>query len=160
MSIDTGKVSGRRVLRLETMDDLLAEADRLATGKTRRLGNWSLGQSLEHLAASMNGSIDGLGFTAPWWLRMLGPLMKKGMINKPMRSGFQLPDAMAEKLVPDADITVEKGLADFRSAVERLGNEPKRVPNAVLGRLTRQEWDRFHLRHAEMHLSFVSPQDA
>ena len=82
------------------------------------------------------------------------------MITKPMRAGFQLPEAMAARLVPDPQITSEQGLADLRAAVERLGNEPKRVPNVVLGRLTREEWDRFHLRHAEMHLSFVSPVDA
>ena len=52
--VDTGKVPGRRPLRFESIDQVLAEVDRLVeaerAGQLKRLGNWTLGQVLGHLA--------------------------------------------------------------------------------------------------------------
>ncbi|MBX9787841.1 MAG: DUF1569 domain-containing protein [Pirellulales bacterium] len=35
--------------------------------------------------------------------------------------------------------------------------ETRRVPHPVIGRLSVDQWNRFHLRHAELHLSFFVP---
>jgi hypothetical protein len=52
--VDTAKVANRRSLRFESIDHVLAEVDRLAesrrAGRLKRLGNWTLGQALGHLA--------------------------------------------------------------------------------------------------------------
>src|SRR5437660_10843986 len=52
--VDTGKVPGRRTLRFETIDEMMADVDRLVeaerAGRLKRLGNWTLGQTLGHLA--------------------------------------------------------------------------------------------------------------
>jgi hypothetical protein len=48
--VDTAKVSGRRLLRFESIDEMMAEVDRLVeaerAGRLKRLGNWTLGQTL------------------------------------------------------------------------------------------------------------------
>lgn len=53
--VDTKKVAGRRMLRFESLDQVIADVDRLVeaerAGRLTRLGNWTLGQTLGHLAA-------------------------------------------------------------------------------------------------------------
>src|SRR5205807_8480410 len=53
------KVTGRRRLHFESLDEVLAEAERRAAGRYRRLGHWTLGQILMHLALAGDKSIDG-----------------------------------------------------------------------------------------------------
>ena len=59
MAVKTSKVSGRRRLHFGSLDEVLAEAERLAAGPYRKLGNWRLGEILMHLALAGNKSIDG-----------------------------------------------------------------------------------------------------
>ncbi len=69
--VNTSKVSGRRELHFTSLDEILADAQRLAAGQYRQLGNWSLGQATTHLARTMKMSLDGAKFRAPgsfgWW---------------------------------------------------------------------------------------------
>ncbi len=51
-TINTKQVTGRRVVRYESFDEILADAERLAVVPTRTLGNWSIGQIFSHLAKS------------------------------------------------------------------------------------------------------------
>ena len=57
--IKTKKVEGRRKVRYQAISEFLAEAERLASRKVRTIGNWSQGQIYEHLARSLDISIDG-----------------------------------------------------------------------------------------------------
>lgn len=45
MAINTARVTGRRQLRFESLDAVLADAEYLASVPTRQLGNWSLGSN-------------------------------------------------------------------------------------------------------------------
>ena len=53
-AVATRKVAGRRPLHFETIGEVLAEVNRLADaereGRLKRLGHWTLGQTLGHLA--------------------------------------------------------------------------------------------------------------
>jgi len=40
MAVDTSKVTGRRKVRYETFEDLIADARQLASGEVTSLGNW------------------------------------------------------------------------------------------------------------------------
>jgi hypothetical protein len=158
--IITTKVNGRRKLRFTTLDDILADAERLTAGQARQLGNWSLGQATGHLARAMKMSLDGttLG-RAPLPIRvLLRYVFKKRILTKGMRPGFNLKGPFADYIIPDAACTSEQGLADLRTGIERLKREPQRHPHPAFGPLTREEWDQLHLRHAELHLSFFVPQ--
>ncbi len=141
--IDTTKVQQRRPLRFTSLDDIRADLDR---------------QIFQHLAVGFNCSIDGLRFHLPAPVRFLFRLfLKSAFLNKPMRAGFRLPAKAATQLVPPPTTGQEEGLLNLRQAIHRLQTEEKRAPNPVLGKLTREEWDRLHCRHAELHLSFLVP---
>jgi hypothetical protein len=104
----------------------------------------------------MNGSIDGMPMRFSWPLRLLGRLLKKRVLTKGMSPGFQLKGRAAEVLDPPAT-SWEDGLHLFREAVRRQQSETKREPSPFLGAMTREDWDRLHCRHAELHLSFLTP---
>ena len=59
MAVDTKAVTGRRTLRFDTIDEMLADVERLNQGPVKALGNWSPGQVLKHQTIIMVGSLDG-----------------------------------------------------------------------------------------------------
>jgi hypothetical protein len=154
--VDTAKVAGRRPLKFNTLDDILADVERLNQGTVRAVGNWSPGQNLKHLAIVMNGCIDGIPFKAPFYIRAVGWLMRNRFLKNPMPAGFDLPKAAAAEMVP-GDISWDEGMQQFRTAFQRVKTEPQRHPHPVLGALTREQWDQLHCRHCELHLSFLVP---
>ena len=153
--INTKKVEGRREVRYESLDDLLADAKRFAGSQVRRLGNWSPGQIYEHLARSMNASIDGFNFSFPAPLRwFMSLLMKKKMLYQSIPAGFPSKPAF----VAEDAITDETGLANLEASIDRQKHDTSRAIHPGFGQLTREEWEAFHLRHAEMHMSFLVPE--
>jgi Protein of unknown function (DUF1569) len=156
MPVDTAKVEGRRELDYQSFAELLADADRLSSGPVKTLGNWSAGQIYRHLALICNGSIDGYSITFPWYFRLAAKLFKRKIIASPMPPGFRLPPDGAETLVPQPAST-EEGLAELHAAVARMGREDRRASHPIFGVMTREEWDRLHLKHASLHMSFLVP---
>src|SRR5687767_14780046 len=89
----------RRKLRFETIDDALAEAERLVAaereGRLQRAGNWTLGQALGHLAAWANFAFDGYPpeCRAPLPVRMIARLLRNRFVTRPMPAGVRLGKA-------------------------------------------------------------------
>jgi hypothetical protein len=158
--IDTGKVTGRRVLHFDTIDDINADVGRLAASREiHTIGNLSPGQIFKHLSTTMEKSIDGYSSQLPAPLRALfRVLFKSKFLNKPMSAGFKLPKGAQVELVP-GPTGLDEGLEGIRRAIKRLQTESHRAPSPVLGPLTRDEWNLMHCRHSELHLSFLIPVD-
>ena len=153
MTVNTRKVQNRRSIRYASLSDLLSDAEKLAASGARTLGNWSFGQILKHLAMSIDSSIDGTGFTLPAparWLMSL--LMKKKFLTQPIPAGFK----SVSQFIPN-ETSVEEGLTLLRTAIKRQQREPNRALHPAFGNLSNAEWDAFNLRHSEMHMSFVVP---
>jgi hypothetical protein len=154
--IDTRKVAGRRTVRYESFDEMLADAERLAASPCRTLGNWSLGQIFQHLAKSLDMMIDGPPFVMPAPLRVvMRLLMKRRMLSQTLTPGFKLPQKAARYL-PDPT-TTEEGLQLLRVAVQRVNQTQQRGLHPAFGKMGPGEWDQFQLRHCEMHMSFAMP---
>ena len=156
MTVNAKKVQGRRTVRYESYGDFIADAEQMALADFQTLGNWSLGQILKHLAQSVDSSIDGAGFSLPAPVRwVMSLLMKKKFLTKPIPAGFKT----TKEFTPE-ETTIEEGLALLRRAVDRQGKETKRADHPGFGKITAQEWTEFNLRHAELHMSFVVPNEA
>ncbi len=156
--VKTSKVEGRRELHFATLDEMSADAERLAAAQNvPALGNWTLGQALGHLAAGMDMAVDGATFRAPWFIRMFAWTMKKRILRK-MDPGYSFPDNAAKYLLPPPTISTEEGISRFRKSLAQLKATPNRAPSPFLGRLTRHESDRLQMSHAELHLSFFVPE--
>ena len=156
MPVDTARVSGRRKLDYASLEEVLADADQLVSGPVKVLGNWSAGQIFRHLAIAFNGSIDGFTMTFPWPLRMMARIFRNKLIGGPMPAGIKLPSEGSKALTP-ASTSTEEGLAELRAAIERLQRESHRAKHPVFGDLSKEQWNQIHLKHANLHMSFLVP---
>jgi hypothetical protein len=158
--VDTGKVTGRRELRFESLEQMLADVDRLVeaerAGRLRRLGNWTLGQTLGHLAAWMEYSYTPAPLKVPFPIRWILRLRKQKFLYGPMRAGVRIPRVEGGTLATDP-VPLDEALRRLRAVTERLRTEAPTVPSIVFGWLTREESVAINLRHAELHLGFLVP---
>lgn len=161
-TIDTKRVSNRRAVGFATLAELSAEAERIAraeqVGRAHALGNWSPGQNLQHLARFMTCSIDGFGSEPPIPVKLLGRSMRlflgKKIFLNPPPAGFRLPRGLPFE--PAERVGATEAAAELRAVIERVEAGASFIPGSpVLGRLSRGQWIELHLRHAELHLSFV-----
>lgn len=156
MAVDVKRVPGRRELRFESLDEVVGDAEALvASPETRTLGNWPLPRLLSHLTMTINNSIDGFQERAPWFIRLLAPLIK-GKVLRKMTPGIRLPKSAESYAFPDAGPAAE-ALVKLRAAVARTKSERMTAPHPAFGAMTHDEWLQLHLRHCELHLSFATP---
>ena len=157
MSIDTKTVRGRRRLRFASFDDILRDVEQLAAAaNVRMLGNWPFDRLLNHLAIAVHGSIDGIHEEIPGFLRYIGPLLKHWTLRRGFPSGFRPPQKFEQAVFPVGP-TGEEAVRQLQAALARTLREPMTAAHPVFRRLTHQQWTQFHLRHAELHLSFAVP---
>lgn len=159
--VDTGKVAGRRILRFESLDQVLAEADRLASaeraGQLKRLGNWTLGQTFGHLAAWGEFAYTPAPLKVPFLIKWILRLRKRKFLYGPMRAGVKIPGVAGGTLATDP-MSLDEGLLRLRRVIERLKAEPPTAKSPVFGLLTQEESIAINLRHAELHLGFHIPE--
>jgi hypothetical protein len=156
--IDTGRIAGRRELHFTKIDEALADVEQLAAaereGRLRRVGNWTLGQTLGHLSAWADYSYDGAPLKVPFFVKLIMRPMKRRFLRGPMPAGRKIPKVPGGTLAIDP-LPTEEGLARFRRSFARIRDELPTRPHVLFGPLTHDQWIQSHLRHAELHLSFL-----
>jgi len=159
--INTAKVANRRSLRFDTIDQMMAEVDRLVaaeqTGRLKQLGNWTLGQSLGHLAGWSEFGYTPAPLNPPFFIRWILRFRKQKFLNSPMPAGVKIPGVAGGTLATEP-MTLDEGLSRLRSIIERMKTQPPTVPSPALGMLTHNESIALNLRHAELHLGFFIPE--
>jgi hypothetical protein len=160
--INTKKVSDRRKLRFESLDEAVRDAEALVVaerrGTLRGTGNWQLGQTLGHLAYWASCPFDGYPDLPrpPWFVRLLMPLMRKSFLNERMPTGVVLRGVPGGTFGIDA-MSPEEGLAKMRAAFDRMAKVAPTRENPIFVNMTHEDWIKLNLRHAELHLSFLHP---
>ena len=153
-------VPTRRTLRFEKVDEALADVRALAelerAGKLTCLGKWTFGQILGHLATWVDYSYDGVPMKVPFFVRWMVRPFKKRFLNSPMRVGGKIPKVPGGTLALDV-YSSEEGVARFERSFTRLREEAPGLPHLLFGVMTHEDWIKMHLRHAELHLSFLRP---
>jgi len=162
-SVDTKKVTDRRALRFESLDEALRDIDSLVAaegaGTLRRTGNWTLGQTLGHLAFWANAPFDGYPpmRRPPWIIRALIPLFRNRFLHKGLSPGFRIP-SVEDGTFGIEPLSTDEGHRRVRAAFDRLGRVAPDRGNPALGPMSHEEWIALNLRHAELHLSFQHPK--
>src|SRR4051794_21117560 len=154
-AIDTGKVVGRRIVHYANLDEVLADAERLASAPHRLLGNWSLGMICKHIAKALDMGIDG---DVPGLPRFIQPIVRLLLKNKMLRDGMpagRRPPEKAARIIMPAATSDQEGIDLLRKAIARWNSNPTRLPHPFFGKLTDEDWNKLELRHAELHMSFV-----
>ena len=146
-----------RELRFDTIDDAMAEAERLAACETRTTGNFSLGQIYEHLARTFE-VVLGERKMPPVALPMrIMARMMRPMVLRKASTGFKLPDKAQGVLWPSEDVSVEEGVAHLRETFGQYKSTPSLPKHVFFGKMTRLQHDTLQCRHFESHLGFVHP---
>ena len=144
----------RRTVTYLSLRDFLEDAERCVAAHAPTSGNWSLGQIIEHMALILEKSLDGYDLTAPWFIRLVGPFLKRRVMRNKMKPGLKLPGYAAKVLVPGLT-EPQTALEHLRRVIGRMETETQRAPSPIFGVLTIDEWNQIHLRHGEMHMSFA-----
>ncbi len=161
--IKTDKVTDRRTLRFGRVEDILRDVEWLnaraeAGVKLRASGNWTPAQIVDHLAKSIALTIDGFpaGLRVPLPLRIVGRWMRTSVLLKPMKSGVRLKGPLAQAFAPDPEVTWGQAVTRLTNVIGRIRKgERMTAVSPMFGPYAHEEWNQFHCRHAELHLSFV-----
>jgi hypothetical protein len=169
----------RRSVRVASIDDVVRELDRIESAAMpegeglRVTGNWSAGQILEHLAITIERSMDGFARpplsarSLPAGLAKLAAKAERTRVVerekrlKAILLGAEMsPEgpsvADAGELEPPMQSWTAQAAARLRVAIRRVqdGHSMERA-SPTAGPMTRAEWLEFHLRHAELHMAFI-----
>ena len=158
MPIATSKVTNRRKVQYTSLQDVLADAERLSRGNFNTLGNWSAGQIFMHLAKSMNDSIDGSDMRLPWYLEIARSAITEQAAPRP--DGPWCQAARERRQGNGTGPDVDRGRLDGAAVRDRTPG--KRIEARLAARswvpMTKDEWNRLHLNHSTLHMSFLVPQ--
>ena len=137
----------RRTIEFDSIDDVLAEAERLQENGYDRDGNWSLGQLCNHLAeeVKMFNSKPVRRIPAPLQRLLQGAFLHTAVLGKfGTALGLRLPTIKPQNQ-PIDDAEGVRRLRDSFDQLQQAGAEHL-VP--------------FHLWHAGHHFSFLIPHAA
>src|SRR5688500_5529633 len=148
-------MAARRKLQFATLDEVMPDVERLLGGHVT-VGQWTLGQILNHLATSIGMSMDGTPEKFSWPVRrMFGPVARQlsfalGWMPAQVR--------VQETYLPRAGLTADSEAETLRAAIARFEQFTGEFDeHPLLGRFSPDQWRRFHCLHCAHHLSFALP---
>lgn len=154
----------KRPLRLETLDEVIAEATSLLESGYVAKGQWNLGQSCFHLAEWTRFPMDGFP-TPPLFLKAIfnalnavgvTERMKQGILANGFKAGT--PTAPQTAIDP-ANITDDEGVQQFIQVVQRAKRfDWPLQPSPIFGEMDRDLYVKVSRLHAEHHLAFLWPK--
>jgi hypothetical protein len=154
----------RRSLRFRSLEEAVADAQKLLLRGYYRAGSWDLSQCCHHLAVLMHYPIDGFPpFRFP--LNMVAPLLRYTVapvyLRRILASGVWPAGNATDTrtiLPPGGDDAA--AVDELSAAVERLASHtgPFRA-SPLFGMLDKPTLLRLHCIHTAHHLSFLIPKD-
>lgn len=161
--INTAKVKDRRPLRFETIEEAIRDAESLVSadteGRLRKVGNWTPGEALTHVAYWADAPFDGYpeGMKVPWFMKLLMKFMRGGIFKNGMSPGVKIPNTPGGTYGAE-DVPSAEALERLRSAFTRIDEVCPPDPNPLFGQMTHEQWKALNLRHAELHFGFFHPE--
>lgn len=153
--------SRHRKLRFDSIEDCILEVGRIVEAdraqKLRCTGNWTPGQILGHLAAWIEYGYEGYPIKPPpFFIRWILRLNLKRMLHKGMSKGVRIP-GIEGGTTGIEDLPTSEAAHRLLDALDRLNrNEPARFDSPAFGPMSHEDRVRLNLRHAELHLGFLS----
>lgn len=156
-----GSAENWRKLRFESIDDCMAEVHRIMeadrSGRLRAMGNWTPGQVLSHVAAWIEYAYEGFPVKpAPFFVRWIIRLRRKRILEHGMPHGVRIP-GLKEGTTGMDDVPVQQAAQRLLAALQRLGStESANYDSPAFGYLSDADRIRLNLRHAELHLGYLT----
>jgi hypothetical protein len=139
MPLDSANVPARRHLHFDTVDDALRGAERLAETDPQshlaHVGNWTLGQTLGHLATWAEFCDTGTPLNPPFFVKLIFRFNKKQFLFSLMRSGVSIP-RVPNDTVGTETLSLAPAIPRFERPFLRVRDEPPTARHSVLGNRT------------------------
>lgn len=151
----------RHDLKLSTLDEVIAECDRLMISGYEMSGKWTLAQMCNHVRLTMESNMQGY----PRWMTLLGlplrPFLRKFALPRLLAGNSIKGVKTAGMFVPPEGLDDTEELKKFEACILEFqrSNSPLH-PHPGFGRMSHEQFACFHAAHAAHHLSFLSPSDA
>jgi hypothetical protein len=147
-------VSERRRVAFDRIEAIMPEVDLLISGH-ETVGKWTLGAICDHLAKTINLSLDSPPAVA-------SATREQAVYRRLFFRAKAFPEGQTPPLavqMPTSDVNLADSVDSLHNALARLAaHDGPFAAHPVLGPLTRDEWHLFHARHAAHHLSFAIPR--
>jgi hypothetical protein len=146
----------RRPLDFQSIEEVIAELDRLQAGGYQKGGNWRLAEACNHLGTFVRGSLEGFRGARPHLLlRWIGPFVLRRILKKRrMPEGIRTPAQFEPRSVTDDGREVES----LKELLRRFATHRGPLhPSPLAGELSYDTWRDLHLVHCAHHLSFLHP---
>ena len=159
--IDTRTAANHRRLRFESIDEVLAEIDRIVQadedGHLQTAGNWTAGQIMAHIAAWIEYGYEGFPLEPPpWFIRWILRWQLKKYLRDGFPTGVRIP-RIENGTVGMDEMPTREAADRLKSAFQRLDNgDPANFHSPAFGEMKQEDRIRLNLRHAELHLGFVN----
>jgi hypothetical protein len=154
----------RRQLSFQSLDEVLQDVDHLLEAGYTSAGNWSLSQTCFHLSEWMRFPMDG--YPRPsWFMRIVFWFMRmtvaKKMARDILENGFKPGIPTDPRTVPTADSNTDgQAVRELHNTIERFQSFAGPLkPSPLFGAGDKATVTKVNLRHAELHLSFLHPED-
>lgn len=147
-----------RVLEFASPAEAIQEAEQLANAATHTIGQYSQGQIIDHLARTLDvasGAVDPP--KPPWFMRLVGPVVRGSLIRNPMKPGFKLPKKAQAAFWASEEVPLDDAMTHLRSAYRRYAEQESLPRHPFFGEMTRAQHDQFQCRHFALHLGFIVP---
>jgi hypothetical protein len=152
-----------RRLRLATLDNVVAEVERLHRDGYSQAGDWDLSQICEHLSDWMSYPMDGFP-PIPFHMKMLLSAIRAVRGKKDMHAFIESqslpknqPTLPASVHAPDKNEA--ESVLRFKSMIDRLKEYRGTIHRSPLfGKLDRNELIALQTAHSVHHLNFLIPK--
>lgn len=149
-------MSKRRHLDLHSLDEVIAEVQRLRDGDYKPTGNWNLAQIGDHLSETIRVGIDGDEKRFPWILRKVAwHVLAHARRTRRMFNGAPtIPRLVPEPLEADDPAKIDRLIASLEEARDFAGPLP---PYPLCDGLSLEQWKDLMVVHSQHHLGFLVP---
>jgi len=150
----------RHDLKLSTLDEVIAECDRLLNSGYEMSGKWTLAQMCNHVRLTMESNMRGY----PRWMTLLGlplrPFLRKFALPRLLAGNSIKGVKTAGMFVPPSGLDDTDEVQRLNTCIQEFGSYTSPLhAHPGFGRMSHQEFGRFHAAHAAHHLAFLTPSD-
>jgi hypothetical protein len=150
-----------RKLRFSSIEDCVEEVRRIAdadtAGRLEATGSWTAGQVMAHVAAWIEYGYEGFPIgRPPFFVRWILRRQLKGIFANGMSPGVRIPRVPGGTTGMEP-METQEAAKRLLAALARLGS-PEDAPfhSPAFGPLSNEDRVRLNLRHAELHLGFLT----
>jgi hypothetical protein len=145
-------------LKYNSLDEMLADVERLRSGAVEQAGQWNLAMTLDHMAKAMNAHDNPMVKPMRRPLRWIVRAAVHRMVRRGRYPSMRFP--APKRMRPEPNVSLESTYAEFRSAVEGLRTMPGLiVADTPFGDLSLDEFIKLQLLHGAHHLGFLKRRE-